>query len=115
MQHYRRFSDASLSEIILDSMFLITIGLGYLFALGHTYFSHEGRDGEPGLSVKDVKIAYYGEHQQTRLGAALNGSMGSNLEFPEHKQVIFDWIEEGTNEAVFWDKIDPILSESCTV
>jgi hypothetical protein len=94
-------------------MFLLTIGLGYLFALAHTYFSHEGRDGESGLSVQDVKIAYYGEHQQTRLGAALNGSMGGNLEYPEQKTIIFNWIEDGSNEATFNDKIAPILNENC--
>lgn len=86
MPHYRRFADASVSEKILDTMFLATIGLGYLFALAHTYFSHEGRDGQPGLSVEDVKIAYYGEHQQTRLGAALNGSMAGNLETPNRNR-----------------------------
>ena len=113
MPHCRRFPDASVSEKILDSMFLITIGIGYLFALAHTFYSHAGRDGEPGLSVEDVKIAYYGEHQQTRLGAALNGSMGGMLEFPEQKQIIFDWIEGGADEAVFNDKIAPVLNENC--
>ena len=113
MPHYRRFSEASVSEKILDTMFLITIGLGYLFALAHTFFSHQGRDGQPGLSVEDVKIAYYGEHQQTRLGAALNGSMADNLEGPEQKQIIFDWIEGGVGEEVFNSKVAPILESNC--
>ncbi len=113
MPHYRRFPDASVSEKILDSMFLLTIGLGYLFAIAHTYFSHEGRDGEKGLSVEDVKIAYYGEHQQTRLGAALNGSMAGNLEFPEQKKIIFDWVAKGSDEATFNEKIAPIMNENC--
>ncbi len=113
MPAYRRFQDCSVSEKLLDSIFLITIGLGYLFALAHTYFSHEGRDGEPGLSVKDVQIAYYGEHQQTRLGAALNGSMGGNLEFPEQKEIIFKWIENGSDVDEFNTNVAPILNENC--
>jgi len=113
MPHYRRFSDASVSEKILDTMFLVTIGLGYLFALGHTFYSHEGRDGQSGLSVEDVKIAYYGEHQQTRLGAALNGSMAGNLETPEQKQIIVDWIENGTDATEFDQKVAPILNDNC--
>jgi len=113
MPHYRRFADASVSEKILDTMFLITIGLGYLFALGHTFFSHEGRDGKPGLSVEDVKIAYYGEHQQTRLGAGLNGGMDANLEAPEQKQVIIDWMEAGSTEESFNENVAPILNSSC--
>ena len=113
MPHYRRFPDTSVSERILDTMFLITIGLGYLFALGHTFFSHEGRDGQPGLSVEDVKIAYYGEHQQTRLGAGLNGGMDSNLDSPEQKQVIIEWIEAGSKEDSFNENVAPILNSNC--
>ncbi len=113
MPSYRRFQDCSVSEKLLDSIFLITIGLGYLFALAHTFYSHEGRDGQPGLSVEDVQIAYYGEHQQTRLGAALNGAMGGNLEFPEQKQIIFDWIENGSNVDEFNANVAPILNENC--
>ena len=113
MPHYRRFSEASVSEKILDTMFLITIGLGYLFALAHTFFSHAGRDGQPGMSVEDVKIAYYGEHQQTRLGAALNGSMADNLEGPEQKQIIVDWIEGDGDEMTFNNKVAPILESNC--
>lgn len=115
MPKYKRFHDTSVSERILDTMFLITIGLGYLFALTHLYYSHEGRDGKPGLSVEDVRIAYYGKHQQTRLGAALNGAMGGNLEFPDQKTIIFDWIEKGTDVDEFNDKIAPILNSRCVM
>jgi hypothetical protein len=79
------------------------------------YFSHEGRDGQPGLSVEDIKIAYYGEHQQTRLGAALNGSMSGNLEFPEQKEIIFKWIENGTDVDDFNANVAPIMSENCVM
>ena len=113
MPSYRRFQDCSVSEKLLDSIFLITIGLGYLFALAHTFYSHEGRDGQPGLSVEDVQIAYYGKHQQTRLGAALNGSMGGNLEFPEQKQIIFDWVENGSTVDEFNANVAPIMNENC--
>ncbi|MCF7822098.1 MAG: hypothetical protein K9M17_06630 [Mariprofundaceae bacterium] len=113
MTHWKRFEDCSVSEKLLDTIFLLTIGLGYLFALGHMYYSHEGRDGQAGLSVEDIKIAYYGEHQQTRLGAALNGSMAGNLEFPEQKQIIFTWIENGTDVDEFNANVAPIMSENC--
>lgn len=113
MPHWKRFNDCSISEKLLDTIFLLTIGLGYLFALAHMYYSHEGRDGQPGLSVEDIKIAYYGEHQQTRLGAALNGSMGGNLEFPEQKEIIFTWIKNGTDVDEFNANVAPIMSENC--
>jgi hypothetical protein len=113
MAKYRRFSDASVSERLMDTMFLITIGIGYLFALTYMFFSHSGRDGEAGLSVEDIKIAYYGESEITRLGASLNGSMADNLEFPQQKQIIFDWIEKGTKEETFKTEIAPIFNDNC--
>lgn len=113
MPRYRRFSDASISEKILDSMFLITIGLGTLFAVVYVYFTHEGLDGKPGVSVDDIRIAYYGEHRQTRLGTALNGAMAGNLPSAEKKQEIIDWIEGGRDRQAFEDKVAPIFNTYC--
>jgi len=110
---FRRFTDLSVSERMLFTIFLITIGLGYFFALANTYYTHANRDGKPGLSVEDIKIAYYGKSDITRLGAGLNGGMADNLEFPRQKDVIFKWIENGADEATFNDKIAPILNENC--
>jgi len=113
MAHYKRFTDASVSEKILDSMFLITIGVAYLFALLNLYYTHQGRDSEPGLSVKDVQYAYYGSHNQTRLGAAINGPMESNLPNMAAKQTILDWINNGATEPEFHEKVEPIMQENC--
>jgi len=113
MPRYRRFSDASVSEKILDSMFLITIGIGYLFALLNLYYTDQGRDGKPGLSVKDIQFAYYGSHNQTRLGAAINGPMEPNLPNQAAKQTILDWIQNGAKEAEFHEKVEPIMQENC--
>jgi len=115
MLHFRRFSDASISEKILDTMFLITIGIGYLAAIANLYYTHQGRDGEEGLSVKDVTLAYYGSHNQTRLGAAINGSMGANLPNLAAKTTILDWIQNGTTEEEFDAKIKPILQNNCVM
>jgi len=113
MAAYQRFSDISVSEKILNSIFLVTIGIGYLFALLNLYYTHEGRDGQPGLSVDDVKLAYYGSHSQTRLGAAINGPMEQNLPNPAAKTTILNWIENGATEVEFHDKVEPILNNNC--
>ena len=107
--HYRRFTDISVSERLLDSLFLITIGIGYLFAVVHTYYSHSNRDGVPGLSVEDVRIAYYGSQENTRLAAALNGTMGANLKSVVDKKTIISWLEAGKQEEKFKATVAPIL------
>jgi hypothetical protein len=113
MAVYQRFSDISVSEKILNSVFLVTIGIGYLFALLNLYYTHEGRDGQPGLSVDDVKLAYYGSHNQTRLGAAINGPMEQNLPNPAAKTTILNWIEHGATEVEFHEQVEPILNNNC--
>ncbi|MDQ6953862.1 MAG: hypothetical protein Q9M20_00260 [Mariprofundaceae bacterium] len=115
MLHFRRFSDASISEKILDTMFLITIGIGYLAAIANLYYTHQGRDGEEGLSVQDVTLAYYGSHNQTRLGAAINGPMEPNLPNAAAKTAILDWIQNGTTEEEFKAKVKPILQNNCVM
>ena len=37
---YTRFKDISISERILNTVFLLTIGLGYLAALANMYYTH---------------------------------------------------------------------------
>lgn len=113
--HYRRFSDASVSEKLLDTMFLLMIGVGYLFALLHLYYTHEGRDGVPGLSVQDVMIAYYGTHEQTRLGAAVIGPMAGNFPSKQAKQEVLDWIGRGAKEAEYEEHIAPVFNQNCVM
>ena len=115
MLHFRRFSDASVSEKLLDTMFLITIGIGYLFALLNLYYTHQGRDGEAGLSVKDVTLAYYGSHNQTRLGAAINGPMEPNLPNRAAKTTILDLIPHGATKQEFEAKVNPIMQNNCVM
>lgn len=110
---YRRFRDISTSERILDTLFLLTIGLGYLFALTHLYFTHSSRDGKPGMSVDDVMIAYYGSHDHSRLGAAINGPMEPNLRSKADKLVILKWLQDGKDEDEYRNKVAPILERDC--
>jgi hypothetical protein len=85
---YLRFKDISVSERILNTVFLLTIGLGYIAALANLYYTHQGRDGKAGLSVEDVVISYHGSSTETRLGTAIKGIMEPNLKFKGDQDVI---------------------------
>ena len=112
-KQYIRFKDISVSERILNTVFLLTIGLGYMMALTNMYFTHQALDGKAGLSVEDVVISYHGTSDQTRLGTAINGIMKTNLRYIGDKDVILRWIHNGANEAEYTDKIAPILNRDC--
>ncbi|QPK62714.1 hypothetical protein IVG45_18015 [Methylomonas sp. LL1] len=113
MANCQRFSDISVSERILNSLFLLSIAIGYLFSLGQVFFTHQGRDGQPGLSIDDIAIAYHGSPEQTRLAAAINGPMAGNLKSPADKTVILDWIASGARQAIYQTQVAPILQRDC--
>jgi hypothetical protein len=111
-----RFQDISVSEKMLYSLFLMTIGIGYLFALTHMYYTHQMRDGKPGMSIQDVMIAYYGSQDQTRLGSAINGGpMEPNLKSANDKEKILVWLSTGKSKTDFEQDIAPILTKDCTL
>ncbi|MGZ8136080.1 MAG: hypothetical protein ACXW1W_02515 [Methylococcaceae bacterium] len=112
-QPCRRFKDISVSERILNTVFLLTIGLGYLAALANLYYTHEGRDGKSGFSIEDVVISYYGSNTQTRLGTAVKGVMKSNLKYQSDQGVILEWISAGAKESEYDERIAPILNRDC--
>ncbi len=112
-EHYARFRDISVSERILNTVFLLTIGMGYLMALANMYFTHQGLDGKPGLSIEDVVISYHGGSNQTRLGTAINGIMKNNLRNASDKDVIMQWIQNGADEEGYKEKIQSILERDC--
>lgn len=112
---YSRFKDISVSERILNTVFLLTIGLGYLAALANLYYTHQGRDGKAGLSIEDVTIHYHGSNEQTRLGNAITGIMEPNLRHKSDKEVILDWIQEGAEREAYEEKIAPILNRDCII
>lgn len=113
MANCQRFSDISVSERILNSLFLLSIALGYLFSLGQVFFAHQGRDGHSGLSIADIVIAYHGSPEQTRLAAAINGPMAGNLKSEHDREVILDWIDSGAGQAVYEAQVVPILQRDC--
>lgn len=111
-----RFKDISVSEKMLYSLFLMTIGIGYLFALTHMYYTHQMRDGKAGMSIQDVMIAYYGSQDQTRLGAAINGGpMEPNLKSANDKEKILAWLNSDKSKAKFEQTIAQILNKDCVV
>ncbi|MGZ8191017.1 MAG: hypothetical protein ACXWTS_07265 [Methylococcaceae bacterium] len=112
-ERYRRFKDISVSERILNTVFLLTIGLGYFIALTNMYYTQQGRDGKAGLSIDDIMINYHGSNSHTRLGTAINGIMEPNLKFKSDKEVILRWIHDGADELAYIEEIAPILNRDC--
>lgn len=94
------FSQLPVSMRVLFTGTLIVLGVGYLFAMIHIFASHAGRDGDPGLSVNDLIIAYSGSKSDTRLEAALKGPMSGMLPTDEKDEIVA-WVRRGALEEEY--------------
>jgi hypothetical protein len=106
------FSELPLTLRVVYTGGLMILGIGYIFAMIHIYFSHAGRDGEPGLSMQDLVLAYSGSEEETRLEASLKGSMSGMLPLQE-REVIFEWIRRGSERDRYDAQIAPIMEQRC--
>jgi hypothetical protein len=97
----------------LYTMALLVLGTGYLFAMIQTFHVHAGRDGKPGLSQTDLRFAYSGSQEDTRLEAALKGSMSGMIR-SEDAVVMVDWVRSGAKEDKFEEKVVPLLQAHCS-
>lgn len=97
---------------VLASLFLVTIGLGYLFALAYLYLIEVEPHTKHGMGlVAAVIMKYYGQRDTTRLEAALQGPMAEYVTGAQKKQIV-QWIRQGAVEADFIT-VQPILKQAC--
>jgi hypothetical protein len=97
---------------VLFSGALMVLGLGYLFAVLYVFAAHSAADGNPGLSVDDIKITYSGSSETTSLEKALRGPMSGML--PERDlQTMLKWIHDGADKRSFNAGIETIIEDNC--
>lgn len=111
-RQYLHFQELPISRRVLYTGTLLVLGMGYLFGLIYVYASDSGRDGVPGLSVRDIVIAYSGTTEGTRLEAALRGPMG-NMVGPADLARLIGWTQEGAERSSYESQIRPIIEKNC--
>ena len=106
------YSEFPFSLRMLYTATLITLGLGYAFAMIQIYTVHAGLDGNPGLNANDIAIAYTGNPSNNPLTIALTGKM-SGMAPSKDRRAIIDWAADGAPKAQFDTDIKPILDNRC--
>ncbi|MBI2150184.1 MAG: hypothetical protein HYU27_06215 [Acidobacteria bacterium] len=92
----------------------MTLGAGYLVALFNLYVTYHLTDGQPGLTVGDLKRSFYGDRENTRLAAKIDGgSMEEYLPRPGDKEKILSWIQDGAKMEGYAAAVAPILKDNC--
>jgi hypothetical protein len=100
---------------LLITVFLCTMGLGYIFAIFSIYVIHENADAKPGLSMNDIIITYYGNREDSVLEDKGLGSMATYFSSDADKNAVIDWIRAGADKTAYAETAAPILKKSCTM
>lgn len=109
---YRHFQELPVGMRVLFTSTLMVLGLGYAFAALYVFAAHSGADGEPGLSVEDIKITYSGSKEITHLESALQGPMSGML--PQRDlDAILSWVRAGADKRTYTSEIEPLVDQYC--
>ncbi len=100
---------------VLFTGYLVTVGIGYFFALIQILLTHGMADGKFGLSIDDIVYSYYGNRSGTVLEQQLNGAMKEYAPDDERFQII-QWVRDGADEETYKeDGIDKIIQTRCVM
>lgn len=92
--------------------FLLIAGIGYLLGFTNIYLSYSPNDQNPGLSVADVRLAFYGSREGTKLETAIQGPMRQYFASDSDFEKVRQWIREGGKESSFVN-VQPVFAASC--
>lgn len=108
-----RLAQLPTSTRVVLTMFLALVGIGYLVALSHLYFTYNAVDGKPGVGPEDLKLSLYGKREATLIESKLvGGTMEQFCPDTNERGKIIEWARGGATEAGY-ATIKPILAQRC--
>lgn len=102
-----------ISRKVALTIFLCVTAIGYIFGFLNIVLSYGENDGEPGMSLRDIEIAFYGAREKTALEQAIDGSMRTYYQTEDGYNTTKEWLADGAKEVEFEEKIIPIFDRSC--
>lgn len=109
-----RLAQLPFAQRLVLSLVLVVLGAGYLIATYNLYLTYNLTDGEPGLTANDLRRAFYGKRDNTKLASKIHGgSMEQFLKQAGDKEKILSWIQDGASESGYTAAVKPILAENC--
>lgn len=109
-----RVGNLPLPQRVVLSLTLIVLGIGYAIAMVNLYLTYSLTDGQPGLTAEDMRRAFYGRRDNTKLASKINGgSMAQFLPKPGDKEKVLSWIQDGAERDGFEATVKPIVDQNC--
>jgi hypothetical protein len=108
------YGELPLSSKIGLSLFLVLAGIGYLLGFVNILLSYSPVDQQPGMSIEDIRISFYGAREMTALESSIDGAMRQYFASDKNYEVTKDWLAAGATEDAFVESIKPIFDTSCS-
>ena len=109
----RRLRELPRSVRALLLAFVVVVSAGLVAAHLNLSLQHAGRDGEPGVSRRDIVLAFHGDPDRTLLAAKVDGgSMERYVPLPTERDLIVSWANGGGGDAGF-DEVADVLERRC--
>ncbi len=103
------------SSKVALTVLLCVAGIGYLMGFANIYVSYSPTDQQPGLSVADIRLSFYGSRGATRLEKSVGGSMRQYLASETDYATVTTWLRGGAGRGDFETVVKPIFDVSCTL
>jgi hypothetical protein len=92
--------------------FLLLIGISYIFGFVTIYLTYSPIDHEAGLSITDIRYAFWGKREETKLEKSIHGTMKEYFADDAEYNTVRAWITAGGDEKDF-EPIKTIFDNSC--
>ncbi len=92
--------------------FLILTGIAYIFGFMNIYLTYSPVDEEKGLSINDIRYAFNGKREATRLEKSIDGSMREHFASDAEYNTVKTWISVGAEEKDF-GPVKAVFQNSC--
>jgi hypothetical protein len=98
---------------LLVSLFLAGAAAGLLAGEGNVLATHAENDGDPALSMEDLRRAYHGRPGWTLLASKIDGgSMEKHVPVPSERGAILAWARAGAKREEF-DPARRVIDRRC--
>ncbi|MHC4181896.1 MAG: hypothetical protein ACYSR0_00905 [Planctomycetota bacterium] len=107
-----RLNSLPISGKLLCTLFLVCMGIGYVFCQLNLYFSYNRADGRMGLSLQDIVITFHGQPDMLLIESKLTGTMKKNLDSERDRNSLINWAKRGARKEKFND-VKGIIIKNC--
>jgi len=107
-----RLNSLPISGKLLCTLFLVCMGIGYVFCQLNLYHSYNRADGRMGLSLQDIAITFHGQPDMLLIESKLTGTMKKNLDSERDRNSLINWAKRGARKEKFSD-VKGIIIKNC--